>query len=682
MNRLQFETSPYLLQHKNNPVGWFPWGDEALQTAQSQNKLLIISVGYAACHWCHVMEKECFENEEVAAVMNGGYISIKVDREERPDIDQVYMNAAMITTGQGGWPLNVIALPDGKPVYAGTYFPKQNWMHLLRYFADMYQQSPEKLMEQAQRITQGLQQIEQIPLYPSERVIDEGMLHIIWNSCKDKLDMEWGGKTGAPKFMMPNNFEFLWRYYYRTQHKDVAAYLKTSLKKMAFGGLHDIVGGGFARYSVDAYWKVPHFEKMLYDNAQMMTIYAHGYQLTQRPMYKSVVENIFEWTVREMTAPEGGLYASLDADSEGVEGKFYCWTKTEFIQEVEQLAYSFITPEIFISLALELYNITEDGNFEHGMNVLFRTEDHEYFMEKYGLTNAEFQTIVSGIQQQLLKARSGKIRPATDDKILTEWNAMMVKGLTDAYRALGEEKYKQKAIAIADFILHYCMQPDGRLYRNYKDGKCTINAFLPDYAFLIDALLALHSITLQEKYLDVSAQLMDYVIQHFYEPSNGFFYITSNLDAPLVVRNMDSSDNVIPSANSMMAKNLLLLGKLLDNNEYMQMSMTMLNNVLNDVLHNPLFYSNWAIVLDMQLHLRNELIITGRDAEHALSGILPHYTPDVLISGCTAESNKPLTKHRYVSGKTLYYWCFDKSCTLPEENQSIIVDRINNLQKL
>lgn len=682
MNRLQSETSPYLLQHKNNPVDWFPWGDEALQMAQSQNKLLIISVGYAACHWCHVMEKESFENEEVAAVMNGGYISIKVDREERPDIDQVYMNAAMITTGQGGWPLNVIALPDGKPVYAGTYFPKQNWMHLLRYFADMYQQSPEKLMEQAERITQGLQQIEQIPLYPSERVIDEGMLHIIWNSCKDKLDMEWGGKTGAPKFMMPNNFEFLWRYYYRTQHKDVAAYLKTSLKKMAFGGLHDIVGGGFARYSVDAYWKVPHFEKMLYDNAQMMTIYAHGYQLTQRPMYKSVVENIFEWTVREMTAPEGGLYASLDADSEGVEGKFYCWTKTEFIQEVKLLAYSFITPEIFISLALELYNITEDGNFEHGMNVLFRTEDHEYFMEKYGLTNAEFQTIVSGIQQQLLKARSGKIRPATDDKILTEWNAMMVKGLTDAYRALGEEKYKQKAIAIADFILHYCMQPDGRLYRNYKDGKCTINAFLPDYAFLIDALLALHSITLQEKYLDVSAQLMDYVIQHFYEPSNGFFYITSNLDAPLVVRNMDSSDNVIPSANSMMAKNLLLLGKLLDNNEYMQMSMTMLNNVLNDVLHNPLFYSNWAIVLDMQLHLRNELIITGRDAEHALSGILPHYTPDVLISGCTAESNKPLTKHRYVSGKTLYFWCFDKSCTLPEENQSIIVDRINNLQKL
>ncbi|MDB5226034.1 MAG: thioredoxin protein [Bacteroidota bacterium] len=680
MNHLQHETSPYLLQHKNNPVDWFAWNEDALQKAKRENKLVIISVGYAACHWCHVMEHESFEDHTVAEVMNNFYVSIKVDREERPDIDQIYMNAAMITTGHGGWPLNVIALPDGKPIFAGTYFPKENWIKLLLYFAELNKNEPAKLIEQANNITEGLHQVEHIPLYHSERSIDEKLPDLIWKNWKDKIDYEWGGKKGAPKFMMPNNYDYLLRYFYHTKNEAAGKAIKITLKKMAFGGLFDAIGGGFARYSVDAYWKVPHFEKMLYDNGQLLSVYAQAYQLTKRPMYKSVVEKTVDWMEREMTDESGGLYSSLDADSEGVEGKFYCWREDEIKSVLSEIHIDPDDPVFHIvsdyNFVKELYNITEEGNFEHGMNVLFRTQDHEYFTEKYKLTNEEFHAAVALINNSLFEKRKEKIRPNTDDKILTEWNAIAIKGFTDAYKAFDEERYLNKATRTAEFILSNCKKEDHRLDRNYKNGKSNINGFLPDYAFFIEALIALHQVTLEGNYLTEAFHFTEYVLQHFSNQSNGMFYLTSDVDVKLITRSMDSSDNVIPAANSTMAKNLLLLGKYFDKPEYEKMSMSMLNNVLDDVIKNPSYYSNWAIVLDMHLHMNKELVIAGNKAKEKVKTIFKNYLPDILITGSEKESELPLLKDRFAEGKTLFYLCENKSCELPVEDVNNILKSI------
>ncbi|MFN8237566.1 MAG: thioredoxin domain-containing protein [Chitinophagales bacterium] len=669
MNHLQFETSPYLLQHKNNPVDWHPWNKTALEKAKKEQKLMVISIGYAACHWCHVMEHESFEDAEVAEVMNASFLSIKVDREERPDIDQIYMNAAMITSGQGGWPLNVIALPDGKPVFAGTYFPKANWIKVLTYFIELYQTEPQKLISQAERITQGLHEIEHIPLNKTERTIDKNLLHTNWENWKEKIDFDWGGKKGAPKFMMPNNYEFLLRYAHQTQHDDVKNAIKITLKKWAFGGLYDVLGGGFARYSVDSFWKVPHFEKMLYDNGQLLSVYAQAYQLTKRPLYKRVVEKTATWIEQEMTDSSGGIYSSLDADSEGVEGKFYCW-KTEELKTILDNDFDFFC---------EVYNIENNGNFEHGMNVLFRTKDHEYFMEKYNISNETFQHKLESIHQLLFEKRKAKIRPNTDDKILTEWNAIAIRGLTDAYKAFSEEIYLKQAVRIATFILTHCKKEDYRLDRNYKNGKSSINGFLQDYAFFIDALIVLHQVTLEANYLTEALHFTEYVLNHFYNHENGMFYLTSDLDAPLITRSSDSSDNVIPAGNSAMAKNLLLLAKYFDKPEYEQMSLTMLNNVLYDTLKNPIYYSNWAIVLDMHLNLNKELVIIGKDAIETAKEINSNYLPDVLITGSTLASDLPLLRDRFHENKTLFYLCENKSCGLPSDNVEEIVHLLMKL---
>jgi uncharacterized protein YyaL (SSP411 family) len=674
MNHLEHETSPYLLQHKNNPVDWYPWSDKTLQLAKEKNQLLIISIGYAACHWCHVMEHESFEDSKVAEVMNEYFISIKVDREERPDIDQIYMNAAMITTGHGGWPLNVIALPDGKPVFAGTYFPKQNWIKVLLYFADLYQHEPQTLIEQAERITEGLHQVDHLPLNDTERTLPPDLPDRFWSHWRSHIDFEWGGKRGAPKFMMPNNYTFLLRYLYHSKNAETAEAIKITLKRWAFGGLFDIVGGGFARYSVDAFWKVPHFEKMLCDNAQLLSVYAEAYRITKRPLYQSVVEKTFGWMEREMTDESGGLYSSLDADSEGIEGKFYCWTEEEFTSVIAGMNHGAELPDAnLIQLAKELYGITTEGNFEHGMNVLFRTKDHEHFIEKYKISNEQFHWLAEHINQALFDRRAERIKPGTDDKLLTEWNALAIKGFADCFKAFGEQRYLDKAIRTAAFIMENCSKGNYRLDRNYKNGRSSINAFLGDYAFFIEALIALHEITLEEKYLRDALHFTEYVIAHFYNRENGMFFITSDIDAALITRSMDSSDNVIPAGNSQMAKNLLLLSRHFDKPEYEQMSLAMVNNVLDDVVKNPPYYSNWAIVIDMHLHLNKELVIAGNHAGKVLQQFYTHYLPDIVFTGATSPSELPLLKDRYIQDKTLIYLCENRHCELPSEDADSVL---------
>jgi hypothetical protein len=506
-------------------------------------------------------------------------------------------------------------------------------------------------------------------LFKNERFLSNEVSTKIWHNWHNKIDFEWGGRTGAPKFMMPNNYDYLLRYFYHTKDKKVGDAIKITLKKMAFGGLYDVIGGGFARYSVDEQWKVPHFEKMLYDNGQLLSIYAQAYQLTKRPMYKNVVAKTVAWLEREMTDESGGIYSSLDADSEGMEGKFYCWTADE-LKIILKDDYDFIA---------DVYNIEEAGNFEHGMNVLFRTEDHEYFMEKYKISNEVFQEKLNNAHHLLFEKRKEKVRPATDDKILTEWNAITIKGLCDAYKAFGEEAYLTKALSVTEFILTRCKKEDYRLDRNYKNGKSSINGFLQDYAFFIEALIALHQITLKEKYLTDALHFTEYTLQHFYNDSNGMFYLTSDLDAKLITRSMDSSDNVIPAANSTMAKNLFLLSKCFDKQEYEQMSLTMLNNVLDDVVKNPIYYSNWAIVLDMHLHLNKELVIIGKDATEQVKKINALYLPDILISGSTKPSDLPLLRNRYKDSKTLFYLCENKSCKTPIEDESKIIHLLQQI---
>ena len=605
--------------------------------------------------------------------MNQYFVCIKVDREERPDVDQIYMNCALIVNGHGGWPLNALALPDGRPFFAGTYFPKQQWMQVLQYFANLFQKEPEKLITQAEHILGGLHQLDSIPLFHHERTLSDQQMQIVWDNWKDRLDLEWGGKLGAPKFMMPNNYLFLLNYFYHTKDETCGASIKQTMKRMAFGGLYDAIGGGFSRYSVDAHWKVPHFEKMLYDNAQLLSLYANAYSLTKRPLYKNVIEQTLEWLNREMTDTSGGIYSAQDADSEGVEGKYYAWTKNEIINELNNEG---IDNGKLTDLALELYNISEEGNWEHGNNVLFSTKEHEYFTEKYNLTNEEFHTSVQQINAALFKVRQKRIRPTTDDKILTEWNALTITGLSDAYKALGDEKYLQKAIPIIDFILKNCLEEE-QLYRNYKNGKHSISGLLADYAFFIEALVNLYTITLNNLYLKKALELLNYTLEHFYDPRSGMFYLKSDLDEKLIVRSMDSSDNVIPAANSAMANNLFTLGKITDHSEWEHMAATMLNNVLDDLLKNGAYYSNWANLLYKILHQDTEIIVIGENAKEMVRELHRHYLPNCLVLGSAQENELLHFKGRYVVGKTLIYVCKNKTCELPVESVDKIIGQLH-----
>ena len=430
-NELINETSPYLLQHAHNPVNWFPWSAEILKKASDENKLLIVSIGYSACHWCHVMEHESFEDEKVAEFMNTYFISIKVDREERPDIDNLYMNACHLTSGNGGWPLNAIAFPDGRPIFAGTYFPKANWLHLLSHFVKLALNEPDKLYQQANQIEEGLKMMDNIYKPINEpKEFTSNILDDIWRHWLPKIDFTWGGRAGAPKFMMPNNLIYLSKYYSISKEDRALEAINISLEKMALGGIYDQIGGGFARYSTDAFWKVPHFEKMLYDNAQLLSAYSIAYKNQNNELYLETIESIYNFLMTELKDISGGFYAALDADSEGIEGKFYIWSFADFMRITKN-----------DKLLANYYSVTEEGNWEDGHNILFRTETDDLFCKKNNLTQGNWKENVIAQNRLLLNERNTRIRPGLDDKILLNWNALLVNGLIEAFRATKNEKY-------------------------------------------------------------------------------------------------------------------------------------------------------------------------------------------------------------------------------------------------
>lgn len=667
-NSLIDETSPYLLQHAHNPVNWYPWGEEALEKAKRENKLILVSIGYSACHWCHVMERESFEDEQVAEIMNDHFVSIKVDREERPDIDQVYMNALQLMTGRGGWPLNCFALPDGRPVYGGTYFPKEHWMNVMLNLADLYSNDREKVLEYAERLTEGVRVSELVKHDPGKPDLSIDMLHQAYAGWNHHFDHIEGGPNHAPKFPLPNNYLFLLRYGHLTGDKEVMKYVQLTLEKMAFGGIYDQMGGGFARYSTDMLWKVPHFEKMLYDNAQLVSLYSEAYSVSKDPLYRQVVFETLKFIEREMTSPEGAFYSALDADSEGEEGKFYVWKKEEL---KELLGDKF-------ALYADYYNVNREGYWEHGNHILLRREKDSEIAARHNMTEDQLRKQVEEINAELLAVRERRVRPGLDDKTLASWNALMIKGYVDAYNTFGERSFITAAVRNADLILTKMRRDDGGLLHSYKNGRATINGYLEDYAFMIEALIALYQATFEERWLNTASELTEYSIKHFHDPESRMFWFTSDLDPPLIARKMEVHDNVIPASNSAMAKCLFMLGHFFEKQEYITMSAEMLNNVKREVESYTSSYSNWAILMMDHVTPFYEIAIVGKAVDEKRKELSKHYLPHAIFAGSSNKSEMPLLKDRFTEDKTLIYVCRDKTCQLPVSEVSEALKQVEN----
>ena len=656
-NQLINETSPYLLQHAHNPVNWYPWGEEALEKAKNEDKLLLISIGYAACHWCHVMEHESFEDAEVAEVMNRNFVCIKVDREERPDIDHIYMAAVQLMTQRGGWPLNCIALPDGRPIWGGTYFPKENWVQAISSVADFYGKEKAKSEGYAAQLQNGIVQSSLFPIQNEKEKLQAKQIDAAVGKWLKYLDFEEGGNQGAPKFMLPNNLLFLLRYAHQQNNKQVLNYVETTLEKMAFGGVYDQVGGGFSRYSVDDKWKVPHFEKMLYDNGQLLSLYSQAYQKFKNPLYKEIAYEIIAFLKREMLSPEGGFYSSLDADSEGVEGKFYTWGE-ESLKEIVKSSYG---------LFADYYNVNNYGHWEHGNYILARKDGDEKIAKKHSIQISELQKKVKHWKEVLLKERGKRTRPGLDDKILASWNALTITGLVDAYRAFGEQGFLGLALQNGGFLSEKFIKEDGSMLHSYKNGASKITAFLEDYAFVIQAFIALFESTTDVKWLQKASLLAEYSFRHFYSPEKGVFYFTSAQQQDLISRTIEIHDNVNPASNSVMAINLFKLGLLLNKPLYKNTSKQMLALVAKGIQQYPSGHSNW-----LQLYLNHtaphfELAINGPGALAKLQKVQLGYLPNVLFCTSEKESKLSLLEQRYVPGKTYMYVCQDNACQLPVE---------------
>lgn len=670
MNELQFETSPYLLQHANNPVHWKAWNPKSLELAKETNKLIIVSVGYSACHWCHVMEHETFEDTAAAAVMNRSFINIKVDREERPDIDAVYMKAVQIMTGRGGWPMNVVCLPDGRPVWGGTYFRKEEWMDTLEQLQQLYLSTPEKMLDYAEKLHQGINAISLVQQPDNNANFDADNLKALVEKWKKSFDWEFGGYSRAPKFMMPGNYSFLLRYAYQEKDSELSEFVNLTLTRMAYGGLFDTVGGGFSRYSVDMKWHVPHFEKMLYDNGQLVSLYSEAYRLTHNPLYKKTIEKTLSFISKELTAPNGGFYSALDADSLATqghleEGAYYVWNKEELRT---------IVGEDFELFAI-VFNINDFGYWENGNYVLIQSESLETIAQRFNLEVIELQNKKENWEKLLYASREKRKKPRLDDKCLTSWNALMLKGFVDAYKATGNKSYLNIALKNADFIIENLWTSEGNLLHNHKNGKNTINGYLEDYCFVIEAFISLYETTLDGKWLQNSRQLTDYCFDHFYEPASGFFTFTSDIDTALITKHYELEDNVIAASNSAMANNLYKLGIYFENSYYEAVAQKMLNHILPNIDY-PSAFSNWLQAFLNFSDSNKELAVCGENALENILLLQKEYLPNVVLAGTHKPSELPFLQARFEKGKDLFYLCQNKTCEQPLEDIISILNAI------
>ncbi len=667
-NRLAKETSPYLLQHRDNPVDWYPWSEEAFEKARAEDKPVLLSVGYSACHWCHVMERESFEDEATAEMMNEHFVNIKVDREERPDVDSIYMSAVQAMTRHGGWPMTVFMTADGAPFYGGTYFPPEprhgmpSFKQLLAGLADAYENRREEVLQSAENVREYLRAATDASVPRgelSEKLLDDAAAALV-----GQLDGRFGGFGGAPKFPQATNLEVLLRHGKRTGDRAALNGLELTLRQMANGGIYDHLGGGFARYSVDERWLVPHFEKMLYDNALLSRLYLEAYQLTGDGFYRRIAEETFDYVLRDMTSPEGGFYSAEDADSEGEEGKFYVWTPGEIKDALE--------PEE-AELAMRYWDVTERGNFE-GKNILNLPRPHEAVAAEFGISPEELRERIGGIREKLLKKRDERVRPGRDDKVLAAWNGLMLRAFALAYGISGREDYREAAEKNAGFLLEK-LRVDGRLRRSYKDGQAKFNGYLEDYACVADGLVALYEATFETRWLREAASLADAMLGLFWEEGRGAFYDTAADHEGLVARPRNVYDNATPSGNSVAAEVLLKLALLLDREDYRRHAEAVLEDMSGAMAQIPGAFGRLLSALGFHLGRPYEVAIIGEpgaaDTQALLGVVYSGYVPDKVVAG-RAENDEeaarlvPLLADRPMrDGRATAYVCEGYACQSP-----------------
>jgi len=666
-NRLSGETSPYLLQHAHNPVDWYPWGVEALARARAEDRPILLSIGYSACHWCHVMERESFENADIARLMNDTFVNIKIDREERPDLDNIYMEAVQAMTGQGGWPMTVFLTPDGAPFYGGTYFPPADRMgmpgfpRVLRSVAEAYQRSPDAVRDSAQELRGSLGR--SLMGY-EEGALTPAVTAHAYQGLADAFDPTYGGFGGAPKFPQPMNYEFLLRHHYRTGEPRALEMTRVTLDHMAHGGIYDHIGGGFHRYATDAIWLVPHFEKMLYDNALLARVYLEAYQVTGDEEYRRVVEETLDYVTREMTSPEGGFYAAQDADSEGVEGKYFVWTP----REIAAVVGADDAP-----LVCAYYGVTERGNFE-GENILHRMIPLADAARDTGATPEHMQTVVERARPLLLAARERRVKPGRDDKILTAWNGLMLRSFADAARVLGRDDYRAVAERSADFLLTNLKTGNGRLLRTYKDGRAKIDGYLDDYAALANGLLALYALTFEPRLFAEARALAGAILARFWDEREGGFYMTSDDGhTELISRPKELFDNAVPSGNSTAVDVLLRLAALSGDNNYAERAERTLQGLTGIVQRAPSGFGRALAAMEFALSTPTEVAIAGDPGEGAADALLRvvngAYRPTVVTAvtrpGALEAGIALLEGRDRVDGQAAAYVCERFACRRP-----------------
>jgi len=651
-NSLINESSPYLLQHAYNPVNWVAWSEACFEQAQQENKLVLVSIGYSACHWCHVMEHVCFEDEECAQYMNDHFICIKVDREERPDVDHLYMTAVQLITQRGGWPLNCFTLPDGRPIYGGTYFPKDQWLHVLKSLVHNFEHKKQETLDYAQKLHEGIIQTDSFVehVHADNIAFDSEKLNELILRWSHNFDSNYGGDSKAPKFPLPNNLNFLLYYGTKNEHRKTLEHVERTLDKMALGGIYDQIEGGFSRYAVDMLWKIPHFEKMTYDNGQLLSVYAQGYLTFKKPLYKRVIEQTVKWLEDNLANEYGCFFSALDADSEGEEGKYYCWTKSEI--ENEFGTDHWIT---------DFYNINQYGYWEEDKYVLIRSESDESFCKKMGWTESQFEEEVAAVNLRLLSLRNQRIKPGLDDKAIASWNALLCSGFIACYRALSDSSYLDQAKRILLWFEKYMMDDQGKLYRTFKNGIATIDAFIEDYACLVQAYIQMYEATLDEEQLNKATLLVEYCQANFKANDAGLYFYDDH-HSRLIARKIDLHDNVIPSGNSIMATNLFLLSQLTTSRNYLEQAKSMLAQVYEGMAYYGSGYSQWGILL---MHLTHEFYTVKIHPENFSNheAILHTYLPNTLLCA-QADSFED------------FQVCYDGTCLLPTQTIDTVLKHI------
>jgi len=679
-NRLLHETSPYLLQHAHNPVDWYPWGPEALEKARTENKPILVSIGYAACHWCHVMERESFENEQTAQLMNAHFINIKIDREERPDLDHIYMDAVQAMTGGGGWPLNVFLTPDAKPFYGGTYFPPQrafnrpSWEETLQGVVQAFRDRRHEVDAQAENLLQHLQQANAFGITePADRdaLFNADTLQSCFTQLMKTADRQWGGFGKAPKFPQTFSIRFLLRHYHFTGEKEALDQALLSLDKMIDGGIYDQVGGGFARYSTDAEWLAPHFEKMLYDNALLVSALCEAYQLTGRQRYRSVLEETLAFVERELTAPQGGFYAALDADSEGVEGKYYTWS----LEEIQALLGE--DGELFAAF----YDISAEGNWEH-TNIPWIRKPLADFAAAINADPRQIQEKLDQCKRRLLEARSGRVRPLLDDKIILGWNALMNTAYAEAFAATGREDYREAAVRNMAFLLSAFKDAEGDWHHTWKNEQARYPAFLDDLAFLLRALITLQEVTGEMDWLVTAQELTETILEQFGDMETPYFYFNPEGQGDVIIRKKEVYDGAVPSSNSVMAGNLYHMSILFDIKSWGERSRAMVRQLGNAISRYPGSFGVWAGWLQEMVEGTNEIVLTGDNPGPVRRDIMEIYIPNKVVAGEGSDGLVlPLLEGRKGDGKPTIYLCRNNTCQAPVFSAKELISLINRGKK-